>query len=101
MAIAGCSLVVETEVKKGISSTCTSADECQGEGALCQILDGASQGVCTAKCSDSGQCPSGTTCGQDNFCLTPINVGAIFIGNSAEGWTKTHSDGLDEAGRLG
>lgn len=87
----GCSLVVERDLKAGVGATCTSNDQCQGEGAQCTF------GMCTTGCETNADCPLGSVCGgAEKRCVTPLKIGALFIGNSAEGWTKTHGDGLAE-----
>ena len=84
----GCSLVVNDDLKKGVGSVCTSDTDCQGSSC--------SDGICTLDCKGSTDCPSGTVCATDGTCQRELRIGAIFIGNSGEGWTKTHGDGLAE-----
>lgn len=91
LAAAGCTVLVDTDVKKGVGAFCEQNSECQGESALC------TEGVCTTGCTSTSECPEGAVCVTgEQRCHQPLKVGAIYIGNAGEGWTKTHADGLAE-----
>lgn len=96
-ASGGCSLVVERNLKAGIGEACATAEDCQGAGAAC------TDSICTIGCATDSECPSGSSCSPElSQCFQPLKIGAVYIGNSGEGWTKTHSDGLAEvAAKLG
>lgn len=87
-SVNGCSLIVEDKLGKGIGASCSSSSDCQGSSCV--------NGLCSLACTAGGnECPEGTTCSAGQ-CQRPLNIGAIFIGNSGEGWTKTHGDSLKE-----
>ena len=94
----GCSLAVERDLKAGIGAACKTSGDCQGEGTECSA-----DGICTKGCTIDSDCPTGAVCSPaGNKCYEKLKIGAIYIGNSGEGWTKTHADGLAEVGtRLG
>lgn len=94
----GCSLIVERDLKSGVGAACKSNDDCQGQGATCLP-----EGICSKSCSVDTDCPTGSVCSvASGSCFEPLKIGAIYIGNSGEGWTKTHADGLKEvAANLG
>jgi basic membrane lipoprotein Med (substrate-binding protein (PBP1-ABC) superfamily) len=94
----GCSLVVERDLKTGIGESCQTAADCQGDGADCtRSAAGGAAGVCTTGCTTDADCPTGSVCSPaGNRCQPALKIGAIYIGNSGEGWTKTHADGLAE-----
>lgn len=92
-ASGGCSLVVERDLKAGVGGACKSTADCQGEGTECLLP----AGICTSGCTTSSDCPTGSVCSPESKrCFEPLRIGAIYIGNSGEGWTKTHDDGLKE-----
>jgi basic membrane lipoprotein Med (substrate-binding protein (PBP1-ABC) superfamily) len=89
-ASAACSLIVNTEIKKGAGATCGGDSECQGTGAVCDKTSSA----CVVPCS-GGKCPNETTCSPDNLCKKPIKVGVIYDGKvDVAGFAKAHRDGI-------
>lgn len=83
----GCSLVLEADLGKGIGAPCTSASECNGDGALCE------QGACTLSCGTSADCPPPSSCNEGKC---RVNAGAP-VGASCAAATECAS-GLCEAG---
>lgn len=89
---ASCSLVVTSEVRsKGVGALCVASDECQA--GFCD------NGLCTATCTSSSDCPTGTSC-FGGKCQKPLQVGALWVGvvSGGEGWTLTHQEGMQDVG---
>jgi basic membrane lipoprotein Med (substrate-binding protein (PBP1-ABC) superfamily) len=90
-ASAACSLLVNTEIKKGAGATCASDSECQGTGAVCDKVASA----CVVPCSAEGKCPNETTCSPDKLCKKAIKVGVIYDGKvDVAGFAKAHREGI-------
>ncbi|WP_394851097.1 BMP family ABC transporter substrate-binding protein [Pendulispora rubella] len=88
----GCSLVVEKEIEgKGIGSLCTANGDCHA--GVCE------QGLCSAKCTGDGDCPSPTKCVQKTgYCSTPLRAGFMYVGVlEDQGWSYIQDQGRKAA----
>jgi len=90
-AASSCSLITSSDIAPGgIGQPCKDDSDCQG--ASCD------NGLCTAACSTTAQCPEPSQC-LNNTCQLPLRVAGIWIGlaTAAEGWTLTHQEGIEFA----
>ncbi|WP_394826821.1 BMP family ABC transporter substrate-binding protein [Pendulispora albinea] len=83
----GCSFVVEKDVKgKGIAASCTTNSDCHAGVCVGEL--------CTSKCGNDADCPTGTKCQRDGFCAQPLRAGFLYIGVLADqGWSYMHDQG--------
>jgi basic membrane lipoprotein Med (substrate-binding protein (PBP1-ABC) superfamily) len=90
LAATQCSLLVKTDLHRGIGAACQSNADCQA--STCD------DGACAIACKVDVDCPSPTVCANTR-CRLPLHVGAAFSGiaNGQEGWTTSQKLGLDAA----
>lgn len=66
-----CSLVLDTELGKGLGEPCSSSSDCNGDGATC------AEGVCTIACKATLDCPAPSTCEAGQCRVVPgASIGA-------------------------
>jgi basic membrane lipoprotein Med (substrate-binding protein (PBP1-ABC) superfamily) len=86
LATSGCSVLVDSELGKGIGESCTTDDECHAAGCV--------DGLCTTTCRAAADCPEPSVCTAAGMCELPLRVGLVYVGvPEDEGWTLTHEEG--------
>jgi basic membrane lipoprotein Med (substrate-binding protein (PBP1-ABC) superfamily) len=91
--LAACSFVLDAEVGKGIGEPCSSASDCNGEGAICEA------GKCSAPCQSDGDCPLPSRCITQR-CQKPLKAAFFYDGqvsNATTGFALTHEKGRQDA----
>ncbi len=93
--VCACSVLIKSDVSRGIGASCASDGECHA--GVCE------QSVCTAVCSADLDCPVPSTC-RNSRCKRLLTVVALYPGTlqDQEGPSAAHHEGLTSASeRLG